>query len=154
MVKALLNEMSVEYPKTHDPAPVFAKAIGARGIDVDAGVLDSLTVLSQELPQIRGPAFYQDNRRHRRPGARLGSPRRARSPVRRGAARSVAPEPIARPTATAVGGRLGGHPLLMRVASAFQHATDWEKINRIGRSQYSRSARFDWWAVKDSNLGR
>ena len=58
--KALLNEMSVEYPKTHDPAPVFAQAIRARGIAVDAGVLESLTALSQELAKIRGPAFYQE----------------------------------------------------------------------------------------------
>ena len=60
MVKALLNEMSVDYPKTHDPAPVFAQAIRARGIDIDASVLDSLTALSQELARIRGPAFYQE----------------------------------------------------------------------------------------------
>jgi HEPN domain-containing protein len=60
MIKALLNEMSVEYPKTHDPAPVFARAIRARGIDVDAEVLDSLMALSQELARVRGPAFYQE----------------------------------------------------------------------------------------------
>ena len=59
-IKALLNEMSVDYPKTHDPAPVFAHAIRIRGVDVDAGVLDSLTVLSQELAKIRSPAFYQE----------------------------------------------------------------------------------------------
>ena len=45
MVKAPLNEMSVDYLKTHDPAPVFARAIRARGIDIDASVLDSLTTL-------------------------------------------------------------------------------------------------------------
>ena len=59
-IKALLNEMSVDYPKTHDPAPVFALAVRARGIAVDSGNLDSLTVLSQELAKIRGPAFYQE----------------------------------------------------------------------------------------------
>ena len=60
VIKALLNEMSVDYPKTHDPAPVFAQAIRARGIGVDVGVLDSLTALSQELAKIRGPVFYQE----------------------------------------------------------------------------------------------
>ena len=60
VIKALLNEISVDYPKTHDPAPVFAQAIRARGIGVDVGVLDSLTVLSQELAKIRGPVFYQE----------------------------------------------------------------------------------------------
>ena len=59
-IKALLNEMSVDYPKIHDPAPVFAQAIRARGIAVDVGFLDSLAALSQELATIRGPAFYQE----------------------------------------------------------------------------------------------
>ena len=59
-IKALLNEMSVDYPKTHDPGPVFAQAIQARGISVDAGILDSLMALSQELATVRGPAFYQE----------------------------------------------------------------------------------------------
>jgi HEPN domain-containing protein len=59
-IKALLNEMSVDYPKTHDPAPVFAHAVRTRGIEIDAGVLDSLTALSQELAKVRSPAFYQE----------------------------------------------------------------------------------------------
>ena len=59
-IKALLNEMSVDYPKTHDPVPVFAQAVRTRGLGVDAGVLDSLAVLSQELANVRGPAFYQE----------------------------------------------------------------------------------------------
>ena len=59
-IKALLNEMSVEYPKTHDPAPVFARAVRTRGIGVGVGALDSLALLSQELASIRGPAFYQE----------------------------------------------------------------------------------------------
>ena len=59
-IKALLNEMSVDYQKTHDPAPVFAQAVRTRGIGVDAGVLDSLTLLSRELARIRSPVFYQE----------------------------------------------------------------------------------------------
>ena len=59
-IKALLNEMSVDYPKTHDPVPVFAQAVRTRGLGVDAGVLDSLAVLSQELANVRGPVFYQE----------------------------------------------------------------------------------------------
>ena len=57
---ALLNAMSVEYPKTHDPAPIFAQAVRERGIGVDDSVLGALAVLSQELANIRGPAFCQD----------------------------------------------------------------------------------------------
>ncbi len=52
--------MSIDSPKTHDPAPVFVKAIRARDISIDAGVLDSLMTLSQELAKVRGPAFYQE----------------------------------------------------------------------------------------------
>jgi HEPN domain-containing protein len=59
-IKALLNEMSVEYPKTHDPAPLFAQAVRTRGVGVDVGALNALAVLSQELANIRGPAFYQE----------------------------------------------------------------------------------------------
>ncbi len=59
-IKALLNEMGVDYPKTHDPAPVFAQAVRTRGIEVDADVLASLTILSRELANIRSPAFYQE----------------------------------------------------------------------------------------------
>lgn len=59
-IKALLNEMTVDYPKIHDPAPVFVHALRARGIEVDVAALDSLATLSQELASIRGPAFYQE----------------------------------------------------------------------------------------------
>ena len=60
MIKALLNQMGVDHPKTHDPAPILARAIRGRGIDVDGRVLDSLAALSQDLAKIRGPAFYQE----------------------------------------------------------------------------------------------
>jgi HEPN domain-containing protein len=60
VIKALLSQMGVDYPKTHDPAPVFAQAVRTRGIAVDAVVLDSLTTLSRELADIRSPAFYQE----------------------------------------------------------------------------------------------
>ena len=59
-IKALLSEMTVDYPKIHDPAPVFVHAVRARGIEVDVAGLDSLAALSQELASIRGPAFYQE----------------------------------------------------------------------------------------------
>ena len=59
-INALLSEMSVDYPKTHDPVPVLAQAVRTRGIDVDAAILESLATLSQELARIRSPAFYQE----------------------------------------------------------------------------------------------
>src|SRR5437867_10928879 len=59
-ITALLSEMTIDYPKIHDPAPVFVHAVRARGIEVDIASLDSLVTLSQELASIRGPAFYQE----------------------------------------------------------------------------------------------
>lgn len=59
-IKALLSEMGVDYPKTHDAAAVFTRSVRARGIDVDADVLGALATLSHELAGVRGPAFYQE----------------------------------------------------------------------------------------------
>jgi len=59
-LKALLSEMGIDYPKTHDPAPVFIQAARARHIEVGAGILDAVAILSQELAGIRGPVFYQE----------------------------------------------------------------------------------------------
>jgi HEPN domain-containing protein len=60
VIKALLNEMGVEYPRTHDPAPVLASTVRARGLEVDAPFLEWLSGLSAELEKIRSPAFYQE----------------------------------------------------------------------------------------------
>jgi HEPN domain-containing protein len=60
VIKGLLNEMGLEYPRTHDPAPVLVSAIRARGVEVEATFLEWLAALSAELEKIRGPAFYQE----------------------------------------------------------------------------------------------
>ena len=52
--------MTVDYPKTHDPAPVFAQALRMHGVEVAAPVLESIATLSEELAKIRGPAFCQE----------------------------------------------------------------------------------------------
>jgi HEPN domain-containing protein len=54
------GEMGLEYPRTHDPAPVLVSAIRARGVEVEANSLEWLAALSAELEKIRGPAFYQE----------------------------------------------------------------------------------------------
>jgi len=59
-LKALLNEMTVDYPKIHDPAPVLARAIQVRDLRADPDEIDSLTALSRELSEVRAPAFYQE----------------------------------------------------------------------------------------------
>ncbi|MBI2370685.1 MAG: HEPN domain-containing protein [Deltaproteobacteria bacterium] len=60
VVKGLLNEMGVEYPRTHDPAPVLAETIRQRHLEADPAFLDWLSGLSGRLAEIRGPAFYHE----------------------------------------------------------------------------------------------
>lgn len=60
VVKGLLNELSVEYPRTHDAAPVLAETIKRRHVDADPAFLDWLSRLSGRLAEIRGPAFYHE----------------------------------------------------------------------------------------------
>ena len=60
VIKAILAALSVDYPRTHDPAPVLAQAMRARGLEVDPAVLEWLLPLSARLAEIRGPAFYQE----------------------------------------------------------------------------------------------
>lgn len=60
VVKGVLNEMGVEYPRTHDAAPVLAETIRQRPLEVDPAFLDWLSELSGRLAEIRGPAFYHE----------------------------------------------------------------------------------------------
>ena len=60
VLKALLNEMGVEYPRSHDPAPALVRAVRDRRIEVDLPFLEWLSELSDRLAEIRGPAFYHE----------------------------------------------------------------------------------------------
>ena len=60
IVKGLLNEMGVEYPRTHNAAPVLVEAIKQRRVESDLGFLEWLSGLSGQLAEIRGPAFYHE----------------------------------------------------------------------------------------------
>jgi HEPN domain-containing protein len=60
VLKALLNEMGVEYPRLHDPAPVLLETLRQRQIVADAAFLAGLSGLSARLSEIRGPAFYHE----------------------------------------------------------------------------------------------
>lgn len=60
VVKGLLNEIGVEYPRTHDPAPVLVEMIRRRRLEADPAFLDWLSGLSSRLAEIRGPAFYHE----------------------------------------------------------------------------------------------
>lgn len=60
VVKGLLNETGVEYPRTHDAAPVLVETIRKRQVEADPAFLDWLSRLSGQLAEIRGPAFYHE----------------------------------------------------------------------------------------------
>lgn len=60
VTKALLNEMGIEYPRTHDPAPVLVETVKRRRLEVDPAFLEWLNRLSGWLAEIRGPAFYHE----------------------------------------------------------------------------------------------
>jgi HEPN domain-containing protein len=60
VAKALLNAMGIDYPRTHDPAPVLVEAIRTRGLEADETLLGWLRGLSAHLADIRSPAFYQE----------------------------------------------------------------------------------------------
>ena len=60
VVKGLLNEMGIEYPRTHDAAPLLAEAIRQRRLEADAAFLDWLNEMSARLAEIRAPAFYHE----------------------------------------------------------------------------------------------
>lgn len=60
VLKGLVAEMSVDYPRSHDVAPVFIEAVRERGIEVDAGFPAWLVPLSARLADVRAPAFYQE----------------------------------------------------------------------------------------------
>jgi HEPN domain-containing protein len=60
VLKGLLSEMGVEYPRTHDAAPVLVEAIRQRHLEADPAFLDWMGGLSGRLAEIRGPAFYHE----------------------------------------------------------------------------------------------
>lgn len=60
IVKGLLNETGIEYPRTHDPAPILVEAIRRRHVEVDPAFLEWLSRLSGRLAEMRGPAFYHE----------------------------------------------------------------------------------------------
>ncbi|MBI5167024.1 MAG: HEPN domain-containing protein [candidate division NC10 bacterium] len=58
VLKAILTEMGVDFPKIHDVAPLFRKVAIERGLLVDASHLDWLEEVSARLAMKRAPAFY------------------------------------------------------------------------------------------------
>lgn len=59
-IKGLLNELGVEYPRIHDPVPMFVESLQSRRIEADPKFLERLAPVSAHLARVRGPAFYQE----------------------------------------------------------------------------------------------
>jgi len=57
-LKGLLALMGVDYPKEHDPADVFARAVHERGLAMEGKTLEEIRVFSARLAHRRAPAFY------------------------------------------------------------------------------------------------
>jgi len=58
VLKALLAEMGIDYPKIHDVAPHFVNVVRARGLHVEEATLTWVEMLSARLAARRAPAFY------------------------------------------------------------------------------------------------
>lgn len=58
VLKGLLAEIGVDYPKVHDVAPVFRKEVTEKNLPVEESLLDELDRISSELARKRAPAFY------------------------------------------------------------------------------------------------
>jgi hypothetical protein len=58
VLKAMLTELGIEYPKIHDIAPLFKKVVEERKIRGYGKFLDWLVEFSADLASKRAPAFY------------------------------------------------------------------------------------------------
>lgn len=58
VLKALLAEMGVDYPKIHDVAPHFVNVVRARALNLEEAILTWLEATSRRLTARRAPAFY------------------------------------------------------------------------------------------------
>ena len=77
-LKGLLALMGVDYPKEHDPADVFARAVRGRGLPIEKETLEVIQSFSTRLARRRAPAFYfevrveeQEARQSARDAARM-----------------------------------------------------------------------------------
>lgn len=60
VVKGLLNEIGVEYPRIHDAAPVLVEELQRRQLETEPGFSIWLGSISRRLAELRGPAFYHE----------------------------------------------------------------------------------------------
>lgn len=58
VLKSILFEMCIDYPKVHDVASIFLNAVKKKKIDVDGKFSEWLKKFSADLATKRAPAFY------------------------------------------------------------------------------------------------
>jgi len=58
VLKGLLSEMGVDYPKVHDVALVFAQEVKSRGLKVEESFLNKILEISSELSMKRAGFLF------------------------------------------------------------------------------------------------
>lgn len=58
VLKGLLAQIGIDYPKVHDVAPIFKRSVKERGIMVDEEFMNWLIEVSADLSMKRAPSFY------------------------------------------------------------------------------------------------
>jgi hypothetical protein len=58
VLKGLLAQLGIDYPKVHDVAPIFKRSVEERGIKVDDEFMNWLIEISADLSIKRAPSFY------------------------------------------------------------------------------------------------
>ena len=57
-LKGLLALMGMDYPKEHDPAGVFVRAVRERGLAIEERTLQEIQAFSARLARRRAPVFH------------------------------------------------------------------------------------------------
>lgn len=57
-LKGVLKVLGTDYPKVHDPAPVFSQQVRLKLSGVTSGILERIEEVSLWLTQARAPSFY------------------------------------------------------------------------------------------------
>ncbi|KAF5415110.1 MAG: hypothetical protein C5S38_04335 [Candidatus Methanophagaceae archaeon] len=58
VLKGLLAQLGIDYPKVHDVAPIFKRSVEERGVMVDEEFMNWLIEFSADLSTKRAPSFY------------------------------------------------------------------------------------------------
>lgn len=59
-MKGILKMMGIEYPKVHNPAPLFVKLVREKGIELEKDMVEKVLITSEILAKERAPSFYSE----------------------------------------------------------------------------------------------